>query len=585
MIQNKRVLYTLTLVITTVIIIFCVLVFVKYNRNRLLERFENDKKCSLAEYFTRNGKYTNNPDDDNYWLKQQSSSEKEIYDTLLKEADEAEANGNIADASVLRDKISQLQEMRLNLRKKTLDGLEKSYKNRGELEPAPLESSCTMKANPIKVFEISGNTCSIATVVGSDSKIYSFPDILKPTNINDIFTVDKIDSCYLTIPEDVSIDTALVMVLNVLDAIGEKLNSDILNDINKILEETRVITRKTDILRNITIPKTKQELQSSIDGYHTTRESLLEMKRRINRLKDNNKLMEDENNRYNKDIDDIVEIYEHCYGQGRKFILKPGMTSFTGINEKLIEVSSVYFNDKKGIYLVLYDKNYNPYTIRKSVDCLVDVKIGGGNGVNLNDNVIAIEVIKSNKKPSNSIIASSANQKKVLDVAGVSADNFATVYGWEAHGGNNQKWTYNTNNKNITATHSGKCLDALYGGTNNYTKVIQYQCHNGNNMKWDFLDNGLIKNVNADRCLQADPNNIANNGFDVYLYDCDPNSQYQQWNVIDDLSYLKPKSVPQTSTAHVASSQQALVVLPQTQFVPRPPKKKNVWSYIFGGRR
>ena len=303
------------------------------------------------------------------------------------------------------------------------------------------------------------------------------------------------------------------------------------------------------------------------------------MKRRIQRTKNNNKLLEDENNKYNKDIDDIVEIYEHCYGQGRKFILKPGMTSFTGVNEKLIEVSSVYFNDKKGMYLVLYDKNYNPYTIRKSVDCLVDVKIGGRNGVNLNDNVIAIEVIKSNKVPSNSIIASSANQKKVLDVANYSTDNFGSIHGWEVHGGNNQKWTYNKNNKNIISTHSGKCLDALYAGTNNYTKVIQYQCHNGNNMKWNFLDNGLIKNVNAERCLQADPNGVDNNGFSVYLYDCDPNSQYQQWNVIDDMSYMKPKSVPQVSTPPTQPQQQTSTPLPQTQsFVPVRPK--NVWSYM-----
>ena len=582
MVQSKRMMYTLIVVVAATLIMVSIVLFIRYTRQARLERFEDEKKCSLAQYFSQNGRYTDNPDDDNYWLKQQSSSEKEIYDTLLKEADEADANGNVSDASVLRDKIAQLQEMRLNLRKKALDGLEKTFKKRGELEPAPVDLSCTMKANPIKVFEISGNVCSIATVIGTEEKYYPFPDILKPTKVNDIFTIDNVESCYITIPEDVSIDTALVMVLNVLDAIGEKMNAPILNEINRIIEETRVITRKSDLLRNVTIPRTKQELQSSINGYHTTRENLLEMRRRIQRVKHSNKLIEDQNNKYNRDIDDIVEIYEHCYGQGKKFILQQGMTSFTGNNEKLIDVSSIYFNDRKGIYVVLYDKSYNPYTIRKSVDCLVNVNIGGRNGVNLNDNVIAVEVIKSNKKPANSMIASSANQKKVLDVAAWSTDNLATVFGWEGHGGNNQKWTYNNNTKNITSTHSGKCLDALYAGTNNYTKVIQYQCHNGNNMKWDFLDNGQIRNVNADKCLQADPNGVDNNGFNVYLYDCDPNSQYQQWNVIDDLSYMKPKSVPQVSTPPTPQPKQQQAA-PQTQsFIPAKPKRKRNW---FGRRR
>ena len=587
--MDKRLLYATILLITTIIIIVGVLLILNYRTRKVVEHYEDDKKCSLAQYITRDGKYSNDPDDENYWLKQQSSSEKEIYDTLLKEANDAEASGNISDASVLRDKIVQLQGMRLDLRKKALDALEKSIQKRErELDPIPLEKSCTVKSNPLKIFEISGDSCSIGTVIGSDNKIYSFPDILKPTKPNNIFTIDNLQSCYITIPDDVSIDMALVMLLNVLDAIGEKLNTQTLNEINKIIEETRVITRKTDLLRNVTIPQTKQQLQASIDAYHTSRTNLNEMHRRNARTKNANKLLEDENNKYNRDIDEIVEIYQHCNGQGKKFILKQGMTNFTGDDEKYSDVSSIYFNDKKGLYVVMYDRGYNPYTIRKSVDCLTNVNIGGQRGVNLNDNVIAIEVIKSNKKPSNSLIASSANQKKVLDVAGYSTDNLATVFGWEGHGGNNQKWTYNNGTKNITSSHSGKCLDALYAGTNNYTKIIQYQCHNGNNMKWDFLDNGQIRNVNAQKCLQADPNGVDNNGFGVYLYDCDPNSQYQQWNVIDDLSYMRPKPIPVVSAPPPPPPQPVPTPPPPPPPAPTPPPVFSFWrrpsKTVFGRR-
>jgi hypothetical protein len=546
--MDKRLLYASVLITITIFIVIGVLSFTQY-KYRMKEKYENDKTCSIAQYITSSDSYSNDPDDENYWLKQQSSSEKEVYDTLMKEANAAEASGNTSDASVLREKIGQLQEMRLNLRKKALDALEQTIEKRErELAPIPKNNSCTIKSNPIKIFEITGNTCSIGTVIGNEIKMYSFPDILKPTKPDNIFTTDNIDSCYITVPEDVSVDTALVMVLNVLDAIGEKLNASILNDINRILDQTRAITRKTDLLRNVTIPKTKQELQDSINTYNTTRDNLNMMRFKDKELKSQNKVIEDENNKYDREVQDIVEIYEHCTGQGRKFILQPGFTSFTGNNAKYSDISSIYFNNKKGMYLVLYDKNYNPYTVKQSINCLTSVNIGRKT-VNINDNIIGIEVIKSSKHPSNSFIASSANQNKVLDVAGISQNNFAPIHGWDAHGGKNQKWNYNKGNKTLKSLNSGKCIDAVYWGTDNYTKLIQFECHDGNNQKWDFMDNGLIKNVHAQKCIQADPNGIDNNGFNVYLYDCDQNSQYQQWNVIDDLSHMKPKSIPQVSVA------------------------------------
>jgi Ricin-type beta-trefoil lectin domain len=581
--MNKRLLHILISICIIIIVSVIMLVSFKYKSNNICyEDYSNEKACSIAQYFTQDGKYSNDPNSANYWLKQQSSSEKELYDTLLKDISEAEAIGNTADASVLRSKMDDLQQMRLNLRTKALDTLEQSLQvQERDLGTIPKPNSCTVKPNPIKVFEISGDTCSIATVIGGKHNIYSFPDILKPTKQDNVFTADKIESCYITVPTNVTLDTSLVMVLNVLDAIGEKLNVPILNEIYRIIEETRDISRRIDVLRNRTIPDSRSRLQDSISSYNTTRQSINSIKRKIRDTKNSNKIIEDQNNKYSKDVDDIVEIYEHCNGQGRKGILKMGMTSFTEDNARFSDVSSIYFNDSKGLYVIMYDKNYNPYTIRKSVDCLDNVNIGGRNGVNLNDNVIAIEVIKSNKRPSNSMIASAANQKKVLDVAGWSTNNLGTVFGWEGHGGNNQKWTYNNDTKNVVSTHSGKCLDALYGGTNNFTKIIQYDCHGGNNMKWDFLQNGLIRNVNAQKCLQADPNNTNNNGFDVYLYDCDSNSQYQQWSVIDDMSHKRPKPIPEVSVVPPPPPPPAPAPAPVPQ-VPAPP---SIWQRRYRGRR
>lgn len=557
-----------------IIIVVAVIMFssFKFNSNNICyEDYANEKTCSLAQYFTQNGDYSNDPDNENYWLKQQSSSEKELYDSLLKDISDAEAAGNTADASVLLNKIEELQKMRLNLRTKALDTLEQSLQvQERDLGTTPKPNSCTIKPNPVKIFEISGNTCSIATVIGGKHNIYSFPDILKPTKVDSIFTTDKIDSCYITIPTNVTLDTALVMVLNVLDAIGEKINIQILNEINRIIEETRIVSSRIDEMRNKTIPNSRNELQNSINSYNTTQGNLSSIQSRIINIRRNNRIIEDQNNKYSKDVEDIVEIYEHCYGQGRKGILRVGITSFTGDNARFSGISSIYFNHSRGLYVVMYDKNYNPYTIRKSVECLTNVNIGGRNRVDLNDNVIAIEVIKTSKRPANSLIASGANQNKVLDVAGGSRENLATVFGWEKHGGNNQKWTYNNRTKNIVSTHSGKCLDALYAGTDNFTKIIQYDCHGGNNMKWDFLENGQIRNVNAQRCLQADPRNTNNSGFNIYLYDCDPNSQHQQWSVVDDMSHMKPKPIPQVSVAPSPQPQRQTQTQPQPQ--PQPQR-------------
>ena len=145
----------------------------------------------------------------------------------------------------------------------------------------------------------------------------------------------------------------------------------------------------------------------------------------------------------------------------------------------------------------------------------------------------------------------------------------------------NYKNKVDNNTKNIVSTHSGKCLDALYGGTNNFTKIIQFDCHGGNNMKWDFLGNGQIRNVNAQKCLQADPNNTNNNGFNVYLYDCDTRSQHQQWSVVDDMSHKRPKPIPPVSVVPPPPPPPPPAAIP----VPVPQLPPPVFRGIRGRRR
>ncbi|WP_269750626.1 ricin-type beta-trefoil lectin domain protein [Herbidospora daliensis] len=66
---------------------------------------------------------------------------------------------------------------------------------------------------------------------------------------------------------------------------------------------------------------------------------------------------------------------------------------------------------------------------------------------------------------------------KCLDASGQGTADGTSVVIWDRNGGNNQKWTLNTDGS-IAGVQSGKCLDA------NGTRVILWSCHGGNNQKW-----------------------------------------------------------------------------------------------------
>lgn len=502
------------------------------------ETFTEYPECTLAQFFTEGSSdFSNDEDADNYWLKFQSSTEQEVYSALMKEADEAEVNNNLNDASIIRGKIEELRGQRLAMRKKALEWLEGTRKLRERGLDMTIEpNSCTVKLMPKKVFDILGTSCNITTVIGGKENIYSYPDILKPTKVDKVFTVDGVESCYLSFPSDIDKKVALVMVLNVLDAIGEKMYVDILEEITRITNQALALAKRADILKNITVPKSRQELQSSIDDYWAKQAQVAELSTKLRFAQSTNRVLEDENKQLDIDKNDIVEIWEHCNKQGKRFVLPLGLTVFDGDKQRFANVSSIYFSGKRGIFVILYDAKYRPYTIRGSVECLTKLDVGGGKTVNLNDGIKAIDVRKQVKHPANGMIMSAANQNRVLDVYGASTNDLAEIIAWDAVNTPNQKWVYNTATKQVVSSGSGKCLDALYSGTANGTKIIQYQCHEGNNMKWDFLSNGLIRNVNANKCIEAKP---GSKWWTVSLQTCNPFQELQKWYVVDDLTNRK----------------------------------------------
>jgi endoglucanase len=72
---------------------------------------------------------------------------------------------------------------------------------------------------------------------------------------------------------------------------------------------------------------------------------------------------------------------------------------------------------------------------------------------------------------------------KCLEAAGWGTANGTKAAIWDCTGGNNQRWTVNSNGT-ITNVHNRLCLDASGGGTANGTQVILWTCNGGNNQRW-----------------------------------------------------------------------------------------------------
>jgi hypothetical protein len=120
---------------------------------------------------------------------------------------------------------------------------------------------------------------------------------------------------------------------------------------------------------------------------------------------------------------------------------------------------------------------------------------------------------------------------KCLDVAEVSQANGFRVHQWDCHGGDNQKWTYDSNTGQIKVKHSGKCLDVADASLENGFRVHQWDCHGGDNQKWTYDSNtGQIKVKHSGKCLDVAEASQAN-GFRVHQWDCHGGDN-QKWNIV-----------------------------------------------------
>lgn len=87
-----------------------------------------------------------------------------------------------------------------------------------------------------------------------------------------------------------------------------------------------------------------------------------------------------------------------------------------------------------------------------------------------------------------------------------------------------QTWTYNTDG---TVTIGGKCLDVIEQGVTNGSRVSIWTCNGGDNQKWTQQTDGSLRGTQSGRCLD-DPGFSTANLTPLDIWTCDGGAN-QRW--------------------------------------------------------
>ena len=89
-----------------------------------------------------------------------------------------------------------------------------------------------------------------------------------------------------------------------------------------------------------------------------------------------------------------------------------------------------------------------------------------------------------------SSMAQARHSGRCLDIYAWSQGDGTRVIQYDCHGGANQRFDYNSNNKTISVKHSNKCLTVRSADA--WQQVVQQPCVGSWNQKWDLNDDGTI---------------------------------------------------------------------------------------------
>lgn len=459
------------------------------------------------------------------WLEQRSNNELLFEADLQKKIEDAEISGMQSTLEIVQYLLSQLKVIRYELRKQAWALLQGSRKT-GD-DNSPIHNACTFNPHSMQLFDIDGNRCSISTNIGIKTVVSD--ELLQPTIPNKIFSYNNTPTCFISLPDMMKLKKrkTLRRVLDILDAVGEKINEPLAKEINTIIQKIYEIVAKTDETRNKIIPASTVDRNTSSQVNESAKTSLRNTQNENDNVTKYNNSLQETNIKLQDEYDNSVEIYEECFKQGLRRVLNAGVHVFDGNNnKKLRQISSIYFNPNK-VHVVLYNMDGKAVVLRDSIDCLVNVQ-----NLNFNNYVQKIEVRTQNSPlDRNQVIINRGYPQTAIDNKNINA-NLTAVGGMTSSHNRNQQWTYD-GQKRIVSSHSGKCLDAKYGSRENGTELIQYDCHNGNNQKFTFQPDGSILNVNANKCIELKSGFPNATNVPMYLNTCDSENPYQQWDVLN----------------------------------------------------
>ena len=122
----------------------------------------------------------------------------------------------------------------------------------------------------------------------------------------------------------------------------------------------------------------------------------------------------------------------------------------------------------------------------------------------------------------------------MVDVSGISKAPMAHTWAWNNWDGPNQKWTLNPSNNTMTSVNSGLCLDVDHWRTDSAAPVLQAHCHGGGNQQWVIDNEQRLHPQHAPtKCLEVDQNALSSgrNGGRLYINDCASGKMNQKWSV------------------------------------------------------
>lgn len=113
---------------------------------------------------------------------------------------------------------------------------------------------------------------------------------------------------------------------------------------------------------------------------------------------------------------------------------------------------------------------------------------------------------------------------KALDVLSASTANGASIVQWDAWGGANQRWQFQSTGDGyaqIVSKNSGKCIDVPGSQTGDGVAVTQYSCNSGSNQRFRLVNQGggyyTIQAKHSGKCL------------DVYAFSQNNGGKLVQW--------------------------------------------------------